>query len=37
MDGSGCIIQHPDITDDVEGHLDTDEANTLLKKIAKLS
>jgi hypothetical protein len=37
MDGSGCIIQHPDITDDGEGHLDTDEASALLKKIAKLS
>ena len=36
LDENGSITKHPEITDDVEGFLNVDDANDLLKKIAKL-
>jgi len=36
LDEGKNIIQHPGITEDVEGHLDVDTANDLLHKISKL-
>ena len=36
LDKNHNIIQHPDITDDVAGFLNTDSCNDLLEKIARL-
>ena len=36
LDADHNIIQHPDITDDVEGYLSALSANILLQKIAEL-
>tara|TARA_Y100000114_G_C11740516_1_gene318678 strand:- start:1054 stop:1368 length:315 start_codon:yes stop_codon:yes gene_type:complete len=37
LDKNHNIIQHPEITDDVEGYLNTDSACDILHKIAKLA
>ena len=36
LDADGNIIQHPEITDDVEGYLTPLSANILLEKISRL-